>query len=509
MLGKDGELTLSNFQCKNKHITTPLQEVHYSCRKGHNHYKTRFAIFGFQYAEVVTDLPVRAADFTAIAVYSAMEETLEFESSNELLNRFVSCTRWSTKNNSADLPTDCPTRERHGWAGDAQIFFGTASYLFDYAAFSKKFLRDMYDWQRSDGCLPQIAPTGGVDFYMYTMNGSVGWSDAGIIIPYHFFRKYGDRRILEEYYDGMRRYARFMMKRCGKTGFLAKPLNLKGEARKYAVNTGQSYGEWAEPDDVHHGHWTDQVAPHPEVSTAYTAYMMDLMTEIAESLGKPEDAAEYRKTAEGCRKAYQALVRKPEFSLDTDRQAQLVRPLYMKLLDREQTACAEKRLLQAVKNYNYRVGTGFLSTPLILPVLSELDLDSAYRMLENEELPGWLFMPKAGATTVWETWEGITSETYVASLNHYSKGAVLEWVFGVMCGLQPDGENHFTIAPRPGGHFDHAGVKYRSIYGEAVSCWEKKDGGYSYHIEVPANCTATLKLPGLPEKTLPAGSYDF
>ena len=93
---------------------------------------------------------------------------------DDLLNRFVSCTRWSTKNNSADLPTDCPTRERHGWTGDAQIFFGTAAYLFDYASFSRKFLNDMYDWQRKDGCLPQIAPAGGVDFYMNTMNGSVG-----------------------------------------------------------------------------------------------------------------------------------------------------------------------------------------------------------------------------------------------------------------------------------------------------------------------------------------------
>ena len=198
----------------------------------------------------------------------------------------------------------------------------------------------------------------------------------------------------------MKKYAHFMMKRCGKFGLFAKPLGLHGENRKYAVNAGQSYGEWAEPAEVHPNHWTDMVAPHPEVSTAYTAYVMGLMEEIAEHLGMAEDAEVYRRYHEGCRKAYQELVEKPKFSLDTDRQATLVRPLYMNLLNEQQTAFARKRLLQAVKNYRFRVGTGFLSTPLILDVLDKIDLEAAYRMLENEEMPGGLFMPKAGATTV-------------------------------------------------------------------------------------------------------------
>ena len=509
LIDKSGELTLSNIQTDRKGVKSPLQEIVYICKEGENRYKTRFAIFGFQYAEVETEVPFSADQFTAIAVYSAMEETLAFDSSNELLNRFVSCTRWSTKNNSADLPTDCPTRERHGWTGDAQIFFGTAAYLFDYAAFSKKFLRDMYDWQKKNGCLPQIVPEGGVDFYMRPMDGSVGWADAGIIIPWHFYLRYGDERILITLYERMKRYAEFMIRRCGKRGFFAKPQHLQGEARKYLVNKGQSYGEWAEPDDVHHGHWTDQATPHPEVSTAYTAYMMDLMEKIAKLLGKDEDASEYRRVSEGCRLAYRELVKKPEFSLDTDRQAQLVRPLYMNLLDEGQTEFAKKRLLQAVKNYRYRVGTGFLSTPLILDVLSGLDLDAAYRMLENEELPGWLFMPKAGATTVWENWEGTTSDTYVASLNHYSKGAVLEWVFGAMCGVQMGGENHFVIAPRPGGHFTHASLSYDSIYGRVSSGWKKVGEKTTYSVTIPANCTAKLILPDGRTEELSAGSYNF
>ena len=148
MLDDDGNLTQKNIQCVNKTKVSPLQQIHYICREGENDYKTSFSVFGFQYAEVETDVELCASDVKAIAVYSDIEQTGRFESSNELLNRFVAATIWSTKGNSLEIPTDCPTRERHGWTGDAQIFFETANYLFDYSAFSKKYLNDVYDWQK-------------------------------------------------------------------------------------------------------------------------------------------------------------------------------------------------------------------------------------------------------------------------------------------------------------------------------------------------------------------------
>lgn len=178
LLDENGEFTQKNIQLARKDFITPRQEVVYTCREGENHYKTTFAIFGFQYVLVETDVAFQPEDFTAIAVYSDMERTGLFESSNALLNKFVENTVWSAKNNHADLPTDCPTRERHGWTGDAQIFCPTASYLFDYLPFAEKYLNDLYDWQKKNGCLPQIAPEGGTDFYMRAMNGSVGWADA-------------------------------------------------------------------------------------------------------------------------------------------------------------------------------------------------------------------------------------------------------------------------------------------------------------------------------------------
>ncbi|MCM1233477.1 MAG: glycoside hydrolase family 78 protein [Ruminococcus flavefaciens] len=514
LIGKDGELTLKNIQCSNQKITTPLQEIKYICKEGRNHYEMRFAIFGFQYAEISGDIridghTIRPENFRATAVYSDLETVSEFDSSNELLNQFFRNTLWSTKNNSCDVPTDCPTRERHGWTGDSQLFAVTAGYLMNYIPFEKKHVRDMNDWQRKDGAYPQIAPAGGVDFYMHTMNGSVGWADAGILIPYRYALLYGDRDFLEENYEGMKRYADFMIRRCGKKTILSKPLGLRKEAARYAVNYGQSYGEWAEPADVWPNNWTDMILPHPEVSTAYTAYVLRILSEVAEMLGKQEDRKFYHGWSEKVKKAYQELVEKEEFSLDTDRQANLVRPLYMGLLKETQKEYAKKRLLQAMEHYGYRLGTGFLSTPFILYVLSEIDIEAAYRLLENEEMPGWLFMPKSGANTVWESWEGPKGQGDIASLDHYSKGACLEWVFRCMCGIKVEGENHFRIEPQPGGHFTYADYSYRSIYGRVSIRWEKKGEGWHFKIHIPANTTARIRIFDVIDEEVPAGEYQY
>ena len=512
MLDEAGNLTQRNIQLSRKGVTTPLQRIDYTCGEGLNEYKTTFAIFGFQYAEVDTDVELDPENIESIAVYSDLERTGDFTSSNELLNRFYDATVWSAKGNHLDIPTDCPTRERHGWTGDAQLFFTTASYLFDFAPFAKKYLRDVFDWQKKNGRLPHITPDGGADFYMWTMNGSVGWSDVGVLIPWRYAQINHDDSILKEFYDGMAKYARFMESRCGKNmPLFAQHVKLSPEARKYFVNQGQSYGEWAEPADVSGGfRWQDFVAPHPEVSTAYTAYVMGLMTKIAGKLGHEADAQEFQTYSDGCKGAYQELVKTEAFKLDTDRQAQLVRPLYLGLLDEEQQAFAQKRLLEALEHYGWRLGTGFLSTPLILYVLSSYDTEAAYRLLENEKLPGWLSMPKAGATTIWEAWEGPNSkEGGIGSLNHYSKGALVEWLFSTMCGIRVDGDNHFTVAPKPGGRFTHAAVSYTSVFGRVESKWERKDGRTTYMITIPANCEATILLPSGRTETIGAGQYQY
>ncbi|MCI6525040.1 MAG: family 78 glycoside hydrolase catalytic domain [Candidatus Enterosoma sp.] len=504
------EFTQKNIQCSNKKgYTSPLQEVYYTLKEGENNYKTKFAIFGFQYVLVETDLEINPEDFTAIAVYSSFEETLSFHCSNPLIEKLVESTRWSAKNNHADNPTDCPTRERHGWTGDAQIFANTAGYFFNYASFARKYERLLVDEQKKNGKYTQIVPSGGVDFYMVFMDGSSGWSDAGIMIPYRMWKLYGDEKIIQENYESMKKYAEFLINRIGKWYLTASPTGVKGKDKKYLVNYGQAYGEWAEPCDVYNTTWKDCAIPHPEVATAYTSYVLSLFAEIAEHLGKIEDQNRYQDIAEKVKKSYQALSHTEKFTLDTDRQARLVRPLYFHLLDEKDTKYAKERLIKALENYNWRVGTGFLSTPLILFVLEDINIEYAYRLLENEKMPGWLFMPKSGANTIWEAWEGNTTPNVgIASLDHYSKGAVCEWIFKEMCGVNVASENSFIIAPKVGGNETEASLTYQSVYGLVKSSWRKEKGKVIYDILIPSNTTAKIILPGKVE-TVDSGSYHF
>ena len=508
MFDENGEFTQKNIQCATKKRQTPLQEVTYIAKDGLNEYKTKFAIFGFQYALVEGDVDWKSEDFTAIAVYSDMEETLEFDCSHPLINKFVENTRWSAKNNHADIPTDCPTRERHGWTGDAQIFVDTASYFFDYASFARKYLGDMCDGQRANGVFRQITPVGGIDFYMNAMDGSAGWSDAGVLIPYRIYKKYGDIRILEDNYEAMRRYAKFKIKTIGKHYMTGLPTGLSFKDSKKISNYGQSYGEWAEPADVCAFAISDFINPHPEETTAYLVYMLRHMAEIAELLGREADKKLYEEKAELVKSGYQKLVETQKYSYDTDRQAKLVRPLYLELLDEKQTEYARKRLVKALDNYGWRLGTGFLSTPFILYVLADMDVEYAYRLLENEEMPGWLFMPKMGANTIWESWEGTAAQGGIASLNHYSKGAVCEWLFGEMCGIKVDENNTYIVSPKVGGTITHAACEYNGIYGKIKSEWKRDGGKTTYTVTVPANATAKAILPN-GDHILSAGKHEF
>ena len=510
MFDENGEFTQKNVQCRNKKGTkiTPLQQVEYFCKDGLNEYKAKFAIFGFQYVLIETEVEWKNDDFTAIAVYSDMEETLSFNSSNELLNKLVEATRWSAKNNHADVPTDCPTRERHGWTGDAQIFCDTAAYLFNYAPFARKYVFDMIDGQRKNGKFRQITPKGGVDFYMNFMDGSAGWSDAGVLIPYRIYKRYGDKKILESSYAAMKKYADFKIKTLGKRYPTAVKTGIDRKYKKYISNYGQSYGEWAEPTEVHITGFKDFACPHPEETTAYIVYMLQTMAEIAEALGKPDDKKCFSEYAEKAKIGYGKLIECQKFSLDTDRQAKLVRPLYMNLLNEEKSKYAANRLIAALNRFDWRLGTGFLSTPFILYVLEKIDVEYAYKLLENEQMPGWLFMPKMHANTIWESWEGTQAQGGIASLDHYSKGAVLEWVFSEMCGIKVSGENEFTIAPKVGGKFAFANCEYQSAYGKVKSGWKRENDKTTYKIVIPANTTAKVVLPS-GEKTLMAGEYEF
>ena len=469
-------------------VPTPRQEILFTCSGGEDPYKTSFAVFGFRYAQIIGDVEIDPEAFTAIAVYSDMEQTGDFSCSDERVNRLLENTRWSMKGNFLDVPTDCPTRERLGWTGDAQVFFNTGAYLMNTAPFFNKWLRDMADGQYKNGLIPAVLPYNGVEMMYKNTGSSVGWADAIYLIPYRYYKRFGDQKLLRRSFPMMKKYADFLLGKLEKDGHYEKGMHL---------------GEWLEPQQFQETIAAGKMPKHPEEATAYLYLTMSTMAEIASLLGEPIDA--YRKAAEQAKAVY------PKYAeQDTDRQAKLVRPLALGLLDGAEKKAVQLRLVKAVENFRYCVGTGFLSTPFLLEVLTEAgESETAYKMLLNTEKPGWLYEVIHGATTIWETWEGYTGDAGSGSLNHYSPGAVCQWLFASCAGIRPDGENHFIIAPVPGGTLRHAEASYQSLYGEVKSAWEKTETGVKFTITIPSNCTAEIRLPDGRTELKKAGVYEY
>ena len=490
-------------KCETK--LTPAQEVIYTCRGGRESYETRFAIFGFRYALVETDIDLTNADFEAVAVYSDLAVTGSFTCSDARVNQLWNNTLWSMKGNYADVPTDCPTRERLGWTGDAQIFFRTGAYMMDTAPFFCKWMKDMQDNQNKKGKISAVIPYNGCSMVYDNTGASVGWADAAVLVPYRYYEAYGDQQVLEENYPMMKALAEFMI---ANTGHKKKKEAKADPNNQYVYEKGLHLGEWLEPEEFNEAVTAGSNALHTEEATAYLHYTMETMAKAAEVLGKADDAARYQDYADGASKAYSEMFLKGS-APDTDRQAKLVRPLFMGIGTEEEREALQARLAQSVANKNACVQTGFLSTPYILPVLTEAGRDDlAYEMLLNEEKPGWLYEVLQGATTIWENWEGTLSQ------NHYSPGAVCAWLMEHMAGIRQDGKAHFTIAPsvdpraEAPNRITRAEGAYDSLYGKVESGWEIAGETITYRIVVPAGVTATLQLPGYGPEELSAGVYE-
>ena len=504
-IDEKGEFSLLNIQDHTKYGDTPLQEITYICKEGVNEYKPRFYYGGFKYALIESDVKYSLSDFKQVGVYSDISLISDFECSNKLVNIFHTNTINSLKANSVDVPTDCPTRERAGWTGDSQIFFNSAAYLTDYQPFIRKHINDLIDRQFKNGRFSYIVPTVNEPFFLYTMNGSVGWADAGILIPYRFYKLYNDKNYLLSVYEPMKKYINFVIKRIGKWGGpISKNVKISSKNKKYLVRRGQSFGERAEPDEIYPQVWTDTVFPHPEVSTAYTHYVLSCFKEIEEVLNHKEEAKKLEKYIDGTKKAYQELVTLKEFSLDTKRQALLVRPLYFNLLNEKQTQYARKKLIEDLNEFNWRIGTGFLSTPFILFVLKDIDPEYAYHLLENEEKPGWLYMAKNSTGSIWESWEGVKKDYGLSSLNHYSKGAMVEFLYRAVLGINVKHENEFEITPCVGGTFKFAKGFYTSLFGKVSVEWERQEENVVFKINIPLNTKAKFKFKDY-EKSLTSG----
>ena len=463
-LDENGNFTQENFQDRNRHKeggTAQLLEL--VCKEGENHYKPSFTIMGFRYEKVETDIDLTEAEFTAHAVYSEMPVTGSFGCGNADVDQLMKNSVWSQKSNFCDIPTDCPTRERAGWTGDMGVFIETGLTLMDCYPVVEKWLAECRLNQYPDGRMANIAPPTSRPGYMTPMLCmSAGWGDAAILVPYALYKRTGDRKILADNYEMMQKWYAFLLGRAQQT----TEEQQTGAYAKYTVLNGLDYGEWCEPGITP---MQAMMNPRKSVGTAYLAYSGRLLAEIAQALGKAEDAAQYRDTAEKAVKAYRAAFT-DNGKITSDRQCEYVRAIAFALLGEEESQAAADTLNRMVVENGYHLNTGFLSTPFLCEVLAKYGYaDTAYKLLLQDTAPSWLYEVKQGATTVWETWTGIDANGHPSeSLNHYSYGAICGWLFGGVCGIHLAGET-LTIAPTPNPALGWAKAVYDSPVGRIES----------------------------------------
>ena len=450
-------------------------------------FRPQFTFMGFRYVRVrgwpgtlTTD------DMVAEVIHSAMAPTGSFTCSDSLINQLQRNIQWGQRGNFVDVPTDCPQRdERLGWTGDAQAFARTATFNYDVAGFFQKWLRDLAADQQPSGAVPHVIP----QVLAERDKASAGWADAATIIPWTMYLAYGDRRLLEEQYPSMQAWV----------GYIESELRPDG-----LWTAGWHFGDWlfySDPDDPG---GTSAVTDRYLTAQSFAIYSTDLLTKTAGVLGKPTDAEHYRELATRLRKAYLNEYVTPGGRLTSGTQTAYVLALHFDLLPEALREQAAARLAESVNRYGH-LTTGFLGTPYLLDVLAENGyLELAYTLLERKDYPSWLYPVTRGATTIWERWDGIKPDSSfqvvsMNSFNHYAYGAVGDWLYRTVAGLDTDadrpGYRHLRLQPRPGGTLTRAEARLETPYGRAASGWQLTGEELRVTVTVPPNTTAELTLP--------------
>ena len=503
-LDENGNFTMKNLIAEGASLISGEvgQKLTYICKDGRQSYKPMFLLCGFRYV-LLENWPeeIKSENFTAHAVYSDLPFKGSFTCSDETINSFVRNVRWSMKSNFVDIPTDCPTRERAGWTGDISVFAETSCYLANPSKFLKKWLTDYLLEQGDDGNLPYVVPEGG---YSRLQRGSCGWSDAVAHIALTLYQFFEDKDELKRVYPFVKRFADFQLVRAQKKNPLSRTKNSKD--RKYIIETGFHYGEWLEPDrPMYKDFIRDLFYPDTEFTTAQLFLLLNRTADMAEILDEAEDAKKYKAVAEKVKAAYTRYFL-PDGKVKSDRQCRYVRPLLAGLTENPEIAADLNEII--VKN-NYKIGTGFHTTYKVLSVLCDYGYtDTAYRMLENRECPGWLYEVMRGATTTWENWNGIAEDGTVRdSHNHYAPGAVAAWLFAYCAGIRPlkPGFEEVLIKPFVGGTLTWAQAKYESIQGIIFSRWERNGSALKLTIKVPVK--TRVELPDGSSLDVDAGEH--
>jgi alpha-L-rhamnosidase len=469
-------------------------------------FEPRLTTHGFRYIRVEGH-PHRlgADDVAGVVVHSDLRRTGWFWCSDARLNRLHDAVVWSLRGNMCAIPTDCPQRERAGWTGDWQLFAPTAAYLYDVLAFTRSWLRDVALDQRADGCVANMSPcppAEGFDGPLGGLHGSAGWGDVVVSAPWDLYHVYADESLLRENWPVMRSWVDYAASCAAGARHPARAARrgTPSEHEKHLWDSGFHWGEWLEPD-AQIGDFRDfAAADKSEVATAYLHRSANTLARIAVLLGEDADtAARYADIAAGTRRAWQAEFVRPDGSLRVDTQASHVRALAFGLVPDELRAGIAARLVALIQQAGTHLGTGFLSTPLLLPVLADTGhLEFAYAVLLQDSEPSWLTMIDRGATTVWERWNGVDADGNAhESLNHYSKGAVISFLHRYVAGLRATapGYRTFTVQPRPGGSLTAARARFDACYGPIEVEWQRDGSGFRLDVDVPGGTTANIVLP--------------
>ncbi|WP_099205368.1 alpha-L-rhamnosidase [Scatolibacter rhodanostii] len=497
-----------------KSLRTAKATATYICTNGQQSYSPRMTYMGFRYVGI-RGISAKDIELSGLVLHSDIEEIGTFKCSNELINKLQSNIRWGGKSNFVDIPTDCPQRdEREGWTGDIAVFANTACYNFDMSRFFDKWLLDMRAEQGKGGGIPMVIPRTGDS---WPIHANSCWGDSCILVPWAEYMARGNKKMLADQYPTMKK---FLKSAKWWAGFLSVREN-----NRHIWRFPFHWGDWCAPG----GNFMQWTGKAKWVATAYFANSCRLVAHIADLLDKPEEATYYRDLRSKIIKAYREVFTDKNGKLKNEFQTAYVLPLYFGMTEGDETTAMADNLARLVKEGGNHLSTGFTGTPYLLFALSDYGhIDTAFDVLLQENCPSWLYEVKAGGTTIWERWDALRpdgtvnigdlsggsdekSDGGMVSFNHYANGAVGDWLYRRIAGIEAKsgGYKTFSIAPLLGGGITAAKGSVQTPYGTVVSDWQLKDNLFTIHIAVPVSCECTLTLPNDTIHHLKSGTHTF
>ncbi|MGA2655964.1 MAG: family 78 glycoside hydrolase catalytic domain [Verrucomicrobiota bacterium] len=460
---------------------------------GEETFEPHFTYHGFRHVEL-TGLRQRPRldSLVGKVIHSAAPEAGRFECSQPAINQLMRNILWTQRANLMSSPTDCPQRdERFGWMGDIQAFSQTAIFNMNLAAFLSKWLQDVRDDQAADGRFPDYAPHPGDP--NAGASGAPAWADAGVIVPWRVYQNYADTRLLADHFDSARRWVDYIWR--------LNPDLIWSKGR------GNDYNDWLNGDWIGQKDWPSKggSVPNEVFATSFFAHSAELVGRMAEVLGREDQALRYRGLARKIRTAFNKQFVKPDGRIEGDTQAGYALALDFDLLPLELRAKAAQRLVESIRKHQDHLSTGIQTTHRAMLELTRYGYnDTAWQLLTNRTFPSWGYMLDNGATTIWERWDGYVKgrgfqDPGMNSFNHWAFGAVGEWIWRNIAGINPDdagpGYKHFVIRPQVCAGLTWAKATYDSIHGAISSEWRLEPGTFKLNIRVPPNTTATVFVP--------------